>query len=64
MQTLKGFTWLLVFQYLGEVLAAASAGGAAWAMQVHPVAGAYAGLALGIQVVMASIMLPLAARLF
>jgi putative effector of murein hydrolase len=49
----------------GFALGTASHGiGAARAMQVHPDAGAYAGLALGIQVVMASILLPLAARLF
>ncbi len=38
--------------------------GAARAMQVHPDAGAYAGLALGIQVVVASLILPLIAQLF
>jgi len=38
--------------------------GAARAMQVHPDAGAYAGLALGIQVIVASLILPLAAQLF
>ncbi|HSI56392.1 MAG TPA: LrgB family protein [Ideonella sp.] len=38
--------------------------GAARAMQVHPDAGAYAGLALGAQVVLASLLMPLAARLF
>ncbi len=38
--------------------------GAARAMQVHPDAGAYAGLALGIQVILASLILPLIAQLF
>ena len=38
--------------------------GAARAMQVHPDAGAYAGLALGIQVIVASLILPLVAQLF
>lgn len=33
--------------------------GAARALQVHPDAGAYAGLALGLQVILASLMLPL-----
>lgn len=37
--------------------------GAARAMQVHPDAGAYAGLALGIQVILASLILPLIAQL-
>lgn len=37
--------------------------GAARAMQVHPDAGAYAGLALGAQVLLASLLMPLAARL-
>jgi putative effector of murein hydrolase len=36
--------------------------GAARALQVHPDAGAYAGLALGIQVLTASLWLPLIAR--
>jgi predicted murein hydrolase (TIGR00659 family) len=35
--------------------------GAARAMQVHPDAGAYAGLALGMQVLLASVLLPLLA---
>jgi putative effector of murein hydrolase len=38
--------------------------GAARALQVHPEAGAYAALALGVQVLMASLLLPLLARLF
>jgi len=35
--------------------------GAARAMQVHPDAGAYAGLALGVQVILASVLMPLIA---
>lgn len=35
--------------------------GAARALQVHPDAGAYAGLALGLQVIVASLLLPLLA---
>jgi predicted murein hydrolase (TIGR00659 family) len=38
--------------------------GAARALQVHPTAGAYAALALGLQVLLASLLLPLAALLF
>ena len=38
--------------------------GAARALQVHPDAGAYAGLALGVQVVLAALLMPLLARLF
>lgn len=37
--------------------------GAARALQVHPDAGAYAGIALGLQVIIASLLLPLAAGL-
>jgi len=37
--------------------------GAARALQLHPDAGAYAGLALGVQVVLASLLMPLAFRL-
>jgi len=49
----------------GFALGTASHGiGAARAMQVHPDAGAYAGLALGIQVILASLTLPLVAKLF
>jgi len=48
----------------GFALGTASHGiGAARALQVHPDAGAYAGIALGLQVVLASLLLPLAARL-
>lgn len=36
--------------------------GAARALQVHPDAGAYAGLALGLQALLAALLLPLAAR--
>ena len=38
--------------------------GAARAMQVHPDAGAYAGLALSVQVVLASLLMPLVFKLF
>lgn len=38
--------------------------GAARAMQVHPDAGAYAALALGLQAVLAALLLPAIARLF
>lgn len=38
--------------------------GAARAMHVNDDAGAYAGLALGLQVVLASLLIPLAFRLF
>jgi predicted murein hydrolase (TIGR00659 family) len=37
--------------------------GAARALQVHPDAGAYAGIALGLQVILASLLLPLLFRL-
>jgi predicted murein hydrolase (TIGR00659 family) len=48
----------------GFALGIASHGiGAARAMQVHPDAGAYAGLALGLQVVISTLLLPLAGRL-
>ena len=44
----------------GFALGTASHGiGAARAMQVHPDAGAYAGLALGLQVLLASLLMPL-----
>ncbi len=36
--------------------------GAARAMQVHPEAGAYAGIAFGLQVVLAAVLMPLVAR--
>ncbi|MDP9043615.1 MAG: LrgB family protein, partial [Pseudomonadota bacterium] len=36
--------------------------GAARAIQVHPDAGAYAGIALGLQVLLASLLIPLAFR--
>ena len=49
----------------GFALGTASHGiGAARALQVHADAGAYAALALGLQVLLASLLLPLAARLF
>ncbi len=45
----------------GFAIGTASHGiGAARALQVHPDAGAYAGLALGLQVVLASLLMPLA----
>jgi putative effector of murein hydrolase len=48
----------------GFALGTASHGiGAARALQVHPDAGAYAGLALGLQVLVASVLLPAAAWL-
>ncbi|SMP51406.1 LrgB family protein [Noviherbaspirillum suwonense] len=48
----------------GFALGTASHGiGAARALQVHPEAGAYAGIALGLQVLIASLLLPLAAKL-
>jgi predicted murein hydrolase (TIGR00659 family) len=49
----------------GFALGTASHGiGAARALQVHPDAGAYAGLALGVQVVLAALLMPLIFRLF
>ena len=54
----------LTAQGRGFALGTASHGiGAARAMQVNVDAGAYAGLALGIQVVLSAILIPLAARL-
>ncbi len=51
-------------QVRGFALGTASHGiGAARAMQVNPDAGAYAGLALGIQVVLAAVLIPLIARI-
>lgn len=48
------------WQIRGFALGTASHGlGAARAMQVHPEAGAYAGLALGLQVVLAALLVPL-----
>jgi predicted murein hydrolase (TIGR00659 family) len=48
----------------GFALGTASHGlGAARAMQVHPDAGAYAALALGMQVILAALLMPLVARL-
>jgi putative effector of murein hydrolase len=49
----------------GFALGTASHGiGAARALQVHADAGAYAGLALGVQAVLAALLMPLVARLF
>ncbi len=51
-------------QIRGFALGTASHGiGAARAMHVNPDAGAYAGLALGIQVLLAAVLIPLIARL-
>jgi predicted murein hydrolase (TIGR00659 family) len=48
----------------GFALGTASHGvGAARAMQVHPAAGAYAALALGLQVLLAALLMPLALQL-
>jgi predicted murein hydrolase (TIGR00659 family) len=61
------FDWLGVkpMRARGYALGTTAHGiGAARAMQVHPDAGAYAGLALGMQVVLASLLIPLAARFF
>ena len=44
--------------------AAAHGSGAARSLQVNAEAGAYAGLALGQQVLLASVLMPLAARWF
>lgn len=55
----------LSMQERGFALGTASHGiGAARAMQVNADAGAYAGLALGVQVVLASLLMPLVARWF
>jgi putative effector of murein hydrolase len=49
----------------GFALGTASHGvGAARALQVHPDAGAYAALALGLQVLLAALLLPMLARFF
>ena len=49
----------------GFALGTASHGvGAARALQVHPEAGAYAALGLGLQVLLAALLMPLIARLF
>ena len=49
----------------GFALGTASHGiGAARALQVHADAGAYAGIALGLQVLWASLLMPLVAKLF
>ena len=44
--------------------ASGAASGSKRAMQVHPDAGAYAALALGLQVPLAALLLPALARLF
>jgi len=59
------FDWLGIQDWpvRGFALGTASHGiGAARALQVHPDAGAYAGVALGLQVLLASLLLPLIAR--
>jgi len=59
------FNWLGISDWSirGFALGTASHGiGAARALQVHPDAGAYAGLALGLQVLLASLLMPLVAR--
>lgn len=60
------FQWLGIarLEVRGFALGTISHGiGAARAMQVHPDAGAYAGLALGLQVLLAALLMPLAQRL-
>ena len=53
------------FEWRGFALGTASHGiGAAAALQAHPAAGAYAALALGLQVVLVSLLLPLFHRIF
>jgi putative effector of murein hydrolase len=61
------FQWLGIpaLEVRGFALGSISHGiGAARAMQVHPDAGAYAGLALGVQVVLASLLMPVAQQLW
>ena len=61
------FDWLGVRapEWRGFALGTAAHGiGAARAMQVHPDAGAYAGLALGLQALLAALLLPLLAGWF
>ncbi len=65
------FQWLRLgedpaaWQARGFAMGTAAHGiGAARAMQVHADAGAYAGLALGLQAVLAALLIPLLARLF
>ena len=59
-----GIDTLLAQVVRGFALGTAAHGiGAARALQVHPDAGAYAGLALGVQVVLAALLMPLLARL-
>ena len=74
---LTGLTGAISAKYLFDLLRIAEPGvrgfalgtaahgiGAARALQVHPDAGAYAGLALGVQAVLAALLMPLLARLF
>lgn len=61
------FDWLRVpaLPVRGFALGTVSHGiGASRALQVHPDAGAYAALALGLQVLLAALLLPAVARLF
>lgn len=65
------FNWLGIgtsgadWQTRGFAVGTTSHGiGAAHALQIHPDAGAYAGLALGMQAVLASVLMPLLARWF
>jgi putative effector of murein hydrolase len=65
------FNWLGIgtsgadWQTRGFAVGTTSHGiGAAHALQTHPDAGAYAGLALGMQAVLASVLMPLLARWF
>jgi putative effector of murein hydrolase len=63
-RTLFGWLGIVGWDLRGFALGTTSHGiGAARAMQVHADAGAYAGIALGLQVVLASLLIPLAFRL-
>jgi putative effector of murein hydrolase len=60
---LFGFLRIDSWAVRGFALGTASHGiGAARALQVHPDAGAYAGIALGLQVLLASLLMPLVLR--
>jgi putative effector of murein hydrolase len=60
---LFGFLGIDSWAVRGFALGTASHGiGAARALQVHPDAGAYAGIALGLQVLLASLLMPLVFR--
>jgi len=63
-KTLFGLMRIDAWAIRGFALGTASHGiGAARALQVHDDAGAYAGIALGLQVLLASLLMPLAFRL-